>query len=375
MADTETDPKFTPLHALHQSLGARMGPFAGYDMPISYPLGVLKEHLHTRAATGLFDVSHMGQARLSGPGAIAALEKLVPGDIAGLAAGRMRYTQLTNAEGGILDDLMVTRDPSGAEDSLILVVNAGCKQDDFAHIAAHLPAGVTLDPFGEWGLIALQGPKAAEVLARHAGPSVMTQPFMSMVALAVAGIACLVSRSGYTGEDGFEISVPPDRADELARILLAETEVEAIGLGARDSLRLEAGLPLYGHDIDTATSPIEAVLGWSISKRRRAEGGFLGAERILGEIANGPARKRIGIRPEGRQPVREGAPILDGDGRPVGQVTSGGFGPSLEGPCAMGYVPAALAVPGTKLSMEVRGKRIAGEVAAMPFVPNRYYRG
>lgn len=375
MADTDSNLKITPLHALHRELGAKMGPFAGYDMPISYPLGVMKEHLHTRAAAGLFDVSHMGQAKLSGPGAIAALEKLVPGDLAGLAAGRMRYTQLTDAQGGILDDLMVTRDPSGAEDSLILVVNAGCKDDDFAHIAANLPAGVTLDPYGEYGLIALQGPKAAEVLARHAGQGVLTQPFMSMAAFPVAGIACVVSRSGYTGEDGYEISVAPAHAEKLARILLAEPEVEAIGLGARDSLRLEAGLPLYGHDIDTETSPVEAGLTWSIGKRRRAEGGFKGADRILKEIADGPARKRVGIRPDGRQPVREGAPILDGEGKSIGMVTSGGFGPSLEGPCAMGYVPAEFAAKDTALLLEVRGKRIPARVVPMPFVPNRYYRG
>jgi aminomethyltransferase len=353
-----------------------MAPFAGYDMPISYPLGVLKEHLHTRAAAGMFDVSHMGQARLRGPGAVAAIEALVPGDIAGLAPGRIRYTQLTDDTGGILDDLMVARDPSGVEDSLLLVVNAACKAADFAHIAAHLPAGVTLEPFGEWGLIALQGPHAAAVLARLADPSILTRPFMSVVEVAVDGYPCLVSRSGYTGEDGFEISVAPERAEALARTLLAQPEVEAIGLGARDSLRLEAGLPLYGHDIDTTTSPVEAGLTWSVGKRRREDGGFAGAERILAEIAEGASRKRVGIRPDGRQPVREGAPILDADtGQAVGVVTSGGFGPSLEGPCAMGYVPAAMAKPGTPLAMEVRGRRIEGAVVPLPFVPNRYYRG
>lgn len=362
--------KQTPLHALHVGLGAKMVPFAGYDMPVQYPLGVLKEHLHTRAAAGLFDVSHMGQVRLRGDDPAAALETLVPGDIQGLAPGSQRYTLLTNEAGGILDDLMVTN----AGDHLYLVVNAACKDADVAHLRDGLAGRAEVAPFGEWGLLALQGPAAAAVMARLA-PGAEAMTFMTSQKLTVAGIACRASRSGYTGEDGFEISVAPDEAEALARALLAEPEVEAIGLGARDSLRLEAGLCLYGHDIDETTTPIEAALTWTIAKRRRAEGGFPGAEKILAQIQDGPPRRRVGIKPDGRAPAREHTEVVDGDGRRIGEVTSGGFGPSAEGPVAMGYVETAHAAADTPLGLTVRGKTLPARVVKLPFVPHNYYRG
>jgi aminomethyltransferase len=359
----------TPLHSLHLSLGAKMVPFAGYDMPVQYPAGIMAEHLHTRAKAGLFDVSHMGQARLAGAGAAEALERLVPGDIKGLAVGRMRYTLLTNDRGGILDDLMVTQ----AGDHLFLVVNAARKAQDIAHLQRHLGAAA-VTPLADRALLALQGPAAAAVLARLA-PAAPALAFMSGSALAVDGIACFVTRSGYTGEDGFELSVPADAADRLARRLLAEPEVMPVGLGARDSLRLEAGLCLYGHDIDDTTTVIEADLAWAIQKRRRAEGGFPGAAVIARELAAGASRKRVGIRPEGRAPAREGTEITDDAGARIGRITSGGFGPSADGPIAMGYVAAGKAALGTPLKLLVRGTPRPARIVPMPFVPHRYHRG
>jgi aminomethyltransferase len=381
MTDIATPPSAplarTPLHALHVSLGARMVAFAGYDMPVHYSPGVLAEHLHTRSEAGLFDVSHMGQAFLIGRSHAAtarALENLCPADILDLPPGRQRYTQLTNAEGGIIDDLMVTRSADPGEDGvLMLIVNAARKDIDFAHIEAALPADVRLARAPHRALLALQGPKAAEVLARHSDPSAALG-FMSAASMKVAGLDCHVSRSGYTGEDGFEISIRADRVERLARALLAEPEVWPIGLGARDSLRLEAGLCLYGHDIDETTSPVEAGLVWSIGKRRRAEGGFPGDARIQRELAEGPSRKRVGLLPEGRAPAREGTEITDIEGRRIGVVTSGGFGPTLNGPLAMGYVEAAHAAVGAPVMLVVRGKPLPATVASMPFVPNRYRR-
>ena len=360
----------TPLHGLHAALGAKLVPFAGYEMPVQYPMGILNEHLHTRAQAGLFDVSHMGQATLTGEKAAQALEALVPADIANLAPGRQRYTQFTNATGGIMDDLMVTN--RGKD--LFLVVNAACKDQDFAQLRAHLPQGVRLTELPERALLALQGPAAATVLARLA-PAAATMAFMSGADMALDGIACFVTRSGYTGEDGYEISVPADAARRLAERLLAEAEVKPIGLGARDSLRLEAGLCLYGHDIDLTTSPIEAGLQWSIQKRRREGGGFPGAAVVQDQLAKGPPRKRVGILPEGRAPAREGTEIVSAAGEALGTVTSGGFGPSLGGPMAMGYVKATHAAPGTAIQLVVRGVPRPAKVAAMPFVPQRYYRG
>ncbi|WP_372003953.1 glycine cleavage system aminomethyltransferase GcvT [Tistrella mobilis] len=361
----------TPLYDLHQELGGRMVPFAGYLMPVQFPMGIKGEHLHTRAQAGLFDVSHMGQARITGPDAAAALERLVPGDITGLGLGRMRYTQLTTDDGGIRDDLMATR----FDGHVFLVVNAACKADDFAHIAAHLPDGHSLDILDDHALLALQGPEAAAVLAALA-PEAAEMAFMSMQPLDIAGIPCLVSRSGYTGEDGYEISVPADQAEALARRLLADARVAPIGLGARDSLRLEAGLCLYGHDIDLSTNPVEAGLGWSIAKRRRtADAGYPGAAVIAAAFAEGPARKRVGLVPEGKVIAREGTDVVDpATGETVGRVTSGGFGPSVDGPVAMAWVRADLAAPGTALALDVRGKSRPAAVAPMPFAPHRYRR-
>ena len=368
----------TPLHALHLALGARMVPFAGYDMPVQYPAGILTEHLHTRAAAGLFDVSHMGQAFLEGANAARRFEALAPTDVASQPIGRIRYTQLLNEAGGILDDLMVVRcEPRQAgEDRLFLVVNAARKDADFAHIRDLLP-DLRLETLDDRALVALQGPKAADVLVRS-WPKLAQMPFMSFATaknLGDAGKDLFFSRSGYTGEDGFEISLPADQAEAFARRLLDASEVKPIGLGARDSLRLEAGLCLYGHDIDETTSPVEAGLVWSIPKRRREQGDFAGAERVLSEIARGPSRRRIGLRPEGRAPAREGAEMVDGAGRAIGRVTSGGFGPSVGAPIAMGYVEAAQSAPGTPLSLVVRGKPLAASVAAMPFRPHAYFRG
>ncbi len=351
--------------------------FAGYDMPVQYPTGILAEHQWTRESAGLFDVSHMGQGFLIGAdhAAVArALEALCPADVLGLAPGQQRYSQLLNEEGGILDDFMVTRSADPAEDGvLMLVVNASRKEEDWAHIEARLPAGVRLLRADNRALLALQGPKAAEVLARHV-PGAAEMAFMTAITSTFDGIDCNVSRSGYSGEDGYEISVKAKKVEAVADALLAEPEVKPIGLGARDSLRLEAGLCLYGHDIDETTSPIEAGLAWSIQKRRREEGGFPGFERIRRELAEGPARRRVGILPEGRAPAREGVAITTRAGAELGTVTSGGFGPTLGGPVAMGYVAAGSATPGTELSLIVRGNPLPARVAPLPFVPHRYVR-
>lgn len=366
----------TPLHALHLELGARMVPFAGYDMPVQYPLGVMKEHLHTREAAGLFDVSHMGQILLRGENAARALETLVPVDIIDLPAGLQRYAMFTDADGGILDDLMVA---NLGDDTLYLVVNAACKDQDLAHLKQHIGEQCQIESlFEERALLALQGPKAVDVLARLA-PEVSKMTFMQVARVRLLGSECIVSRSGYTGEDGFEISVAVDQAEALARSLLAEVEVEAIGLGARDSLRLEAGLCLYGHDMSTSTTPIEAGLLWAISKVRRADGeragNFPGAERIFAQQREGVPSKRVGLLPQERVPVREGAEIVDADGNVIGQVSSGGFGPSLGAPVAMGYVKASHMAIDSEVWAVVRGKRVPMKVAKTPFVPQRYYRG
>jgi aminomethyltransferase len=368
---SSSDLRQTPLHALHVEFGARMVPFAGYDMPVQYPSGILAEHLHTRAAAGLFDVSHMGQALLEGPEAAKRFEQLAPTDIATHPLDRIRYTQLLNDSGGILDDLMVTRRPSQreGEDKLFLVVNAACKASDFAHIRRLLPE-LRLTELEDRALIALQGPGAVAVLSRN-WPKLAAMPFMT---LAEEG-SLLISRSGYTGEDGYEISLPVDAAEAFVRALLKNDEVKLIGLGARDSLRLEAGLCLYGHDIDETTSPVEAGLLWSIPKRRRTEGGFPGAERVLSEIAQGPSRRRVGLRPEGKAPAREGAEIVDAAGDVLGRVTSGGFGPSVGAPIAMGYVETAAAAAGASVDLLVRGKKLPARVAPMPFHPHAYFRG
>ncbi|HKX10334.1 MAG TPA: glycine cleavage system aminomethyltransferase GcvT [Stellaceae bacterium] len=360
----------TPLHALHVSLGARMVPFAGYDMPVQYPTGIVAEHTHTRSQAGLFDVSHMGQVRLDGAGAAAALERLVPGDIQAVKRDRTRYTLFTNPSGGILDDLMVTN----LGDHLHLVVNAACKVEDVAHLKHALEPAIKVTALPDRALVALQGPAAAAVLGRLA-PGVRAMTFMTVATHDLAGIPCLISRSGYTGEDGYEISVPADAAEKLARRLLAEPEVKPIGLGARDTLRLEAGLCLYGHDIDTSTTPVEAALGFALAKRRREGGGFLGAEVIQRQLRDGAARKRVGIKPEGRAPARDGTEIRDAGGAVIGKITSGGFGPSVDGPIAMGYVASAHAAPGTALSLMVRGTPRPARVVPLPFVPHRYYRG
>ncbi|MDR3519016.1 MAG: glycine cleavage system aminomethyltransferase GcvT [Azospirillaceae bacterium] len=360
----------TPLHALHRELGGRLVPFAGYEMPVQYPAGILKEHLHTRAQAGLFDVSHMGQVRLSGPDVRAALERLVPGDLQALGERRVRYTLLLNEQGGIRDDLMVTN----GGDHLFLVINAGCKRDDIAHLRAALPSSISVEPLEDLALLALQGPAAALVLGRHI-PGIAALRFMTVTDAVIGGIAVAVTRSGYTGEDGFEISVAADHAEAIARLLLAEPEVAPIGLGARDSLRLEAGLCLYGHDIDETTTPVEAGLTWTISARRRAAGGFPGDALIQRQWAEGPERVRVGLRPVGRAPARDGTEIQDPAGQRVGIVTSGGFGPTVNGPVAMGYVAAAQATPDTALTLIVRGKPLAATVAKLPFVPARFFRG
>ena len=372
--------KHTPLHALHMELRARMVPFAGYDMPVQYPPGVLKEHLHTRAGAGLFDVSHMGQIVMRAKSgdvrdAARALERLVPVDILDLAPGRLRYAFFTNAHGGILDDLMV----ANCGDHLLLVVNAACKATDEAHLRGQLGKECEVERLDR-ALIALQGPKAETALAILA-PECTSMRFMDVRTLTLMGAECMVSRSGYTGEDGYEISTPADIAREIAEELLANADVAPIGLGARDSLRLEAGLCLYGSDIDDKTTPVEAGLSWAIQKERRSsgarEGGFPGAEIILGQLEHGTPRHRVGLRPEGRAPVRAGAPLYveaDASAR-IGSVTSGGFGPSLNAPIAMGYLAAALAVPGTRVFAEVRGNRLPIAVTALPFIVPKYKRG
>jgi aminomethyltransferase len=377
--DSETL-KHTPLHALHLKRAGKMVPFAGYDMPVQYAAGVMKEHLHTRAAAGLFDVSHMGQIVLHAKSgrvedAAAALERLVPQDIRKLAPGRQRYAQFTNERGGILDDLMV----ANFGKHLFLVVNAACKADDEAHLRAHLSDSCIVEALPDRALLALQGPKAESVLAKFCA-DVAAMRFMDAGPHSVDGIDCFVSRSGYTGEDGFEMSVPADKAEALASALLDNSEVLPIGLGARDSLRLEAGLCLYGHDIDAATTPIEGALQWSIQKSRRnggaRPGGFFGADVILAQLENGAPRRRVGLRPEGRAPVREGAPLFadSSSNQQIGAVTSGGFGPSLNAPVAMGYLPTPQAAEGGTVFAELRGQRLPLRITAMPFVPNTYKR-
>ena len=366
----------TPLHALHLELGARMVPFAGYDMPVQYPMGVMKEHLHTREQAGLFDVSHMGQIRLRGANAAKALESLVPVDIIDLPVGMQRYAMFTNEQGGILDDLMVA---NLGNDELFLVVNAACKDQDLAHLRKHIGEHCDIEAlFEERALLALQGPAAVKVLERLA-PQVASMTFMQFARVSLLGEDCFVSRSGYTGEDGFEISVLADKAEALARRLLSEPEVAPIGLGARDSLRLEAGLCLYGHDMNTETTPVEASLLWAVSKVRRAEGaragGFPGAEQVFAQQQSGVARKRVGLLPQERTPVREDAEIVDDAGNSVGRVCSGGFGPTLGAPVAMGYLDAAHTSLDTPVWAIVRGKRVAMKVSRMPFVAQRYYRG
>jgi glycine cleavage system T protein (aminomethyltransferase) len=373
-SDSATGLLETPLHSLHVERGAKMVPFAGYDMPVSYPAGILAEHRHCRAAAALFDVSHMGQLRLVGADAAAALETLVPVDIVGLGEGRQRYALFTNGAGGILDDLMVTR----RADHLFLIVNAGCKADDIAHLRATIASRCGIEPMPEHALLALQGPAAAAVVARLA-PTLAQLTFMTGAAARIAGIDCFATRSGYTGEDGFEISVADADAEALARALLAEPEVAPAGLGARDTLRLEAGLCLYGHDIDTTTTPVEAALTWAIQKVRRPggerAGGYPGAETIAHQLRAGAERKRVGMLGLDRAPVREAAPIVDEAGVTIGRVTSGTVGPSVGKPIALAYVPTSLSAPGTRLDAEVRGKRQPMQVAALPFAPHRYFRG
>ncbi len=366
--------KDVPLAPLHEELGARMVPFAGYRMPVQYPDGILKEHLHTRERAGLFDVSHMGQVLVTGDRAAAALEGLVPADLVGLAIGAQVYTIFTNPDGGILDDLIVMR---WAEDRFFLVVNAACKDQDFAHLRAKL-SGCDVDWWGARALLALQGPGVREVIAELA-PDCAGLVFMTGKVSEIDGIPVHVTCSGYTGEDGFELSVAADAADALARRLLAYDAVRPIGLGARDSLRLEAGLCLYGHDMNTDTTPVEASIAWSIAKVRRPggarEGGFPGSERIFEQMSAGAPRRRVGLRVDGRAPVREGATILDLQGEPCGEVCSGGFGPSVGAPVAMAYVNRDLAKVDTALQAQVRGKSRPVTVTKMPFVPQRYFRG
>ncbi len=366
----------TVLNGVHIAAGARMVPFAGYDMPVQYPTGIMAEHHWTRSSAGLFDVSHMGQAFLISPDhatTAAALEALCPADFLNLKHGQQRYSQLLNTDGGILDDLMVTRLPDPKYDGILyLVVNAGCKVQDYAHISAHLPEGVRLE-IKDLALIALQGPEAVHVMEAHS-PGVSAMPFMTTKTMQFDDIWVQVSRSGYTGEDGFEISVKPADAEKLWSILTLDMRVRPVGLGARDSLRLEAGLCLYGHDIDTTTSPVEGALVWSMQKRRREEGGFPGFERIQSELTNGPKRLRVGLLPEGKLPAREGAEIVAQDGKPVGVVTSGGFGPTVGGPIAMGYVSAEHATIGTALNLMVRGKALAAKIVPLPFVPKSFVK-
>ncbi len=367
----------TALHDLHVELGAKMVPFAGYDMPVQYPAGILAEHLHTRAAAGLFDVSHMGQIRIraeSFAAVAAAVERLCPADFQALKPGQQRYSFFTDNSGGILDDLMVTRMGAGDDrDHLFMVVNAGCKDADIAHLKANLGARCEIDVLSDRSLVALQGPQAAAVFARLAPDSAKLK-FMNGAALKAGGIDVIATRSGYTGEDGFEISVANADAVAFTKKLLAEPEVKPIGLGARDSLRLEAGLCLYGNDITEKTNPVEAGLVWAMQKRRREEGGFPGAGIVQRQLAEGPARLRVGILPEGKAPARAHTEITDADGRVIGEITSGGFGPSLGAPLAMGYVDKAHATVGTSVNLMVRGKALPAKIAAMPFVAHRYQR-
>ncbi len=376
--DMEDGPPATaqlPLDAWHRARGARMVPFAGYEMPIQYTGeggGIVAEHEWTRTSAGLFDVSHMGQVLLSGEGLDEAVEAILPIDLSTLKLGRQRYSLLLDENGGVLDDLMVSRWPG----NLYLVVNGATKWDDIGHLREHLPDAITLHHMDEHALLALQGPKAVDALARHAtGEYALSDlTFMRFGRFEIAGHVVTIARAGYTGEDGFEISIPAEAAEEIATLLCAEPEVRPIGLGARDSLRLEAGLPLYGHDLSPEISPIEAGLIFGINKRRRSEGGFLGAERVQSEIAKGPAKTRIGLKLDGRMPAREGAKVFAGT-EEIGVVTSGGFSPTLGAPIAMAYVDPAHAGEGQTIEIEVRSKRLSATVSPMPFVPHNYYRG
>jgi aminomethyltransferase len=361
--------KQTALFDLHVELGAKLTPFAGYNMPVHYPAGILTEHLHTREQASLFDVSHMGQLALRGDRRVVALEALVPADIRGLAPGAMRYTMLTNDAGGIVDDLIVTN----VGEYLFLVVNASRKEHDIAHLAAHLGAGCDLDELAGRSLLALQGPMAARVLARLV-PGVADMNFMIAGPFVVDGVRLAVTRSGYTGEDGFEISIPSDAADAFARRLLAEDEVAPAGLGARDSLRLEAGLCQYGHDMDERTTPVEAGLAWTIARRRRDEGGFPGAEIIRAQLSDGVVRKRVGILPDGRAPAREHTIVTDPNGNAIGEITSGGFGPSIGGPVAMGYIEAEYSAVDTPVQLIVRDTPRPARVCKLPFVAHNYVK-
>ncbi len=375
LEDLPLDPLPLPLDAWHRARGARMVPFAGYDMPIHYAGpsgGIVAEHNWTRANAGLFDVSHMGQLLLSGPDLDAAVEAVLPIDLSTLKLGQQRYSLLLDEDGGVLDDLMVSRWP----DALYLVVNGATKWDDIGTLREALPDDITLNHLDEHALLALQGPKAADALARHAQGEypLSALTFMRFGRFTIAGHDVTIARAGYTGEDGFEISLPAAAAEDIATLLCADPEVQPIGLGARDSLRLEAGLPLYGHDMSPETSPIEAGLIFGINKRRRSEGGFPGADRIIREIAEGTARRWVGLRIDGRLPAREGAEVFAGSDH-IGTVTSGGFSPTLGAPIAMAYVASEHAAIGTALEVEVRGKRLAATVSPTPFVPHRYFRG
>ncbi len=376
MSENTENLKQLPLGDWHRSLGARMVPFAGYEMPVQYE-GVMAEHIWTRTEAGLFDVSHMGQLQLIGEGAADALERITPGNLSALAAGKIRYTLLLAQDGGILDDLMVTN----TGHHLYLVVNGATKHDDIAYLQANLPDSLTLNHLEDAALLALQGPKAAAALAKLGidpgepeGPLPTDLYFMEAGSFLWCGVPLGISRSGYTGEDGFEISVPAEHAVALATVLTDIEEVRPIGLGARDSLRLEAGLPLYGHDMNPDILPVEANLSFALSKARREEGNFAGAERVLAQYPDKAATKRVGLFVDGRQPVREGALVVDDNGATIGNVTSGGFSPTLQRPIAMAYVPMELSHTGTAIIVEQRGRKIACTVADMPFVPHQYYR-
>jgi len=372
-AETEIELQTLPLDAWHRARGGRMVPFAGYHMPVQYE-GIMTEHLWVRESAGLFDVSHMGQLLLSGDNLDEELEKLIPADVKGVQLGQQKYSLLLAENGGILDDLMFSRWPGG----IYMVVNGAVKYEDIAHLREHLPDEITINHLDDRALLALQGPKAFDALKRHVTGVYPLEAlvFMKGGRFEIAGVDAYISRSGYTGEDGFEISIPADSAEKIADLLCGEPEVKPIGLGARDSLRLEADLPLYGHDLDPETTPLMAALGFAVaSKRRREEANYPGAARILAEREQGPVVKRVGLLVEGRQPVREGAAVLDAEGSEVGKVTSGGFAPTLGAPIAMAYVPAAMAEVGTRIQLNQRGKVHEATVAAMPFVPHRYVRG
>lgn len=365
---TASPPRRTPLYDLHVELGGKMVDFAGWEMPVQYPMGIMGEHAQCRAKAALFDVSHMGQVELRGEGAAKRLETLVPSNMDGLPEGKARYTVFTNADGGIMDDLIV----SNAGDHLFVVVNASMRDQDIGHMRAGLD-GVEVIERDDLALVAVQGPKAEDVVGALA-PAVRDLTFMQTTVTEIAGVTCRVSRLGYTGEDGYEVSMPADKAADIARAFLAHEDCAPAGLGARDSLRLEAGLCLYGNDIDTTTSPVEAGLNWAIQKRRREEGGFPGAARIQRELADGPSRKLVGIRPDGRAPARQGTVIADADGNEIGVVTSGGFGPTVGGPVSMGYVTAGRAAADTEITLMVRGKANPAKVVALPFVTQNYKR-